>query len=243
MSSEPRSVLVLGARNLGGAIARAFAADGHQVAAMARSAPSLAPLDRDGLLTITGDAADPEGLAAGLASARESFGRVDVVVNAVAAVQAGGDGPFGGGPVWEAPPERFATWTAAVAEQAFTFLSVGARTLREQGGGGTLIQVTGGSARRANAGVGLWAAGCAAVRALTHATALEQREHGIHVALLIVDGVIASPKTAAYTRDAPAESLVDQAEVARTAVLLAGQHRSALTHELQITPSGDRWVP
>jgi nucleoside-diphosphate-sugar epimerase len=39
----------------------------------------------------------------------------------------------------------------------------------------TLIQVTGGSARRAMAGRGLWAAGAFGVRAITNAAALELR--------------------------------------------------------------------
>ena len=56
------------------------------------------------------------------------------------------------------------------------FLSTGIRTLREGGAGGTLIQVTGGSARRAMPGRGIWSAGAQASRALTHAAAQEVRE-------------------------------------------------------------------
>ena len=52
------------------------------------------------------------------------------------------------------------------------------------------MQVTGGSSRRAMPGRGLWAAGAFGVRALTQAAALELRERGIHVALLIVDAGI-----------------------------------------------------
>ena len=60
-------------------------------------------------------------------------------------------------------------------------------------------------------GRGIWAAGTAALRALTHAAAQELRGEGIHVALLIVDGTIESPKTAGLTRDTPRDALVDQA--------------------------------
>ena len=63
------------------------------------------------------------------------------------------------------------------------------------------MQVTGGSARRAMPGRGLWAAGAFGVRALTQAAALELREHRIHVALLIVDA--GSTARAATTRAAP----------------------------------------
>ena len=106
------------------------------------------------------------------------------------------------GLVAEATVDGFRGWAAAVAEQAFVFLSTGIRKLRESGGG-TLIQVTGGSSRRAMPGRGLWSAGAQAARALTHAAAQEVRAEGIHVALLIVDATIESPKTADFTRDTP----------------------------------------
>jgi NAD(P)-dependent dehydrogenase (short-subunit alcohol dehydrogenase family) len=92
-------------------------------------------------------------------------------------------------------------------------------------------------------GRGLWSAGAQAVRALVHAAAQELREDGIHVALLIVDATIASPRTAAYTADAPEDSLADQAQIARAVEYLAGQSRLAWSHELTLTPKGDRWVP
>src|SRR5262249_60948925 len=123
-----------------------------------------------------------------------AFGGTDLIDTAVSAARPPGKGPFGGGPFAEATLEGFLGWTVAVAEQAFVFLSEGVKA-----GAGTLIQVTGGSARRAIAGRGLWAAGAAATRALTHSAALELREQGIHVALLIVDATIDSPKTAGMT--------------------------------------------
>ena len=48
----------------------------------------------------------------------------------------------------------------------------------QQGRPATLIQVTGGSSRRAAAGRGLWAAGAFGVRAITQAAALELRDAG-----------------------------------------------------------------
>jgi hypothetical protein len=90
---------------------------------------------------------------------------------------------------------------------------------------------------------GLWAAGAFAVRALVQAAAQELRGEGIHAALLIVDATIESPKTDAWTRDLPRNALADMGEIARAVEYLAGQDARALTHELQVTPAGDRWVP
>src|SRR5204863_3090045 len=170
------------------------------------------------------------------------LGPVRLVVNAVSAARPPGEGPFGGGPVADATLEAFRGWASAVAEQSFTFLSAGARALRRTGGG-TLIQITGGSSRRAIPGRGPWAAGAFATRAVVQAAAQELRGEGIHVALLVVDATIESPKTEAFTRDTPREALADQADVARAVAYLAGQSPRALTHELQLTPSGERWVP
>jgi NAD(P)-dependent dehydrogenase (short-subunit alcohol dehydrogenase family) len=236
------SAVVLGARNLGGAIATHLQTAGWSVAAVARSDDSLAGVRSQGVLGLNADAGDPDALRAVLDDAASRHQGLDLVVNAVAAARPTG-GPWGGGPIAEASPDAFDAWAAAVARQAFTFLSVGAAALRAQGRGGTLVQVTGGSARRAMPGRGLWAAGAAATRALTQAAAQELRGEGIHVALLVVDATIASPKTADRTRDVPADALADQEEIARAVAYLAGQEATGFTHELVVTPGGERWVP
>ena len=234
------ALVVLGARNLGRAVLHHFRADGWEGAAVARSAASLEGIDGIGLQA---DAADPDALRAALAEARERLGGLDLIVNAVSASrppQSGG--PFGGGPIAEATVEGFRGWSAAVAEQAFVFLSEGGKALRAAGGG-TLVQVTGGSARRAMPGRGLWASGAAATRALTHAAAQEWRADGIHVALLVVDATIDSPKTEERLRGRPPEESAGQEDVARAVAALAAQSPRGYTHELVVTPAGDRWVP
>jgi NAD(P)-dependent dehydrogenase (short-subunit alcohol dehydrogenase family) len=232
--------VVLGARNLGGAILDHLLDEGWDGAAVARSPESLEHVRG---LRLQADAADPAALRDALERAREELGGLDLVVNAVSAARPPGGGPFGGGPLAEASVEDFRGWGGAVAEQAFVFLSEGTRALRAAGGGGTLVQVTGGSARRAMAGRGLWASGAAATRALAHAAAQELREEGIHVALLVVDATIDSPKTAAMTRGRPPEATADQADVARAVAYLASQSARGLSHELVLTPAGDRWLP
>ena len=235
------ALVVLGARNLGRAILHHFRADGWEGAAVARSAASLDGLDGIG---IQADASDPDALRGALAEARERLGGLDLVVNAVSASRPPREGgPFGGGPLAEATLDGFRGWSAAVSEQAFVFLSEGGKALRAAGGAGTLVQITGGSARRAMPGRGLWASGAAATRALTHAAAQEWRAEGIHVALLVVDATIASPKTEERLRGTPQDESAAQEDVARAVAALAAQTPRGYTHELVITPAGDRWVP
>jgi NAD(P)-dependent dehydrogenase (short-subunit alcohol dehydrogenase family) len=237
-----KTVVVLGARNLGGAIVEHFIGLGWNAAAVARSEDTLERVRAAGALPLRADASDPAALSAALESARGELGSVDAVVNAVSAARPPGHGPFGGGDLADADLEAFRGWTVAVAEQAFAFLSAGTRALR-QSGGGSLVQITGGSSRRAMPGKGLWAAGAFATRALVQAAAQELRGEGIHVALLAVDATIESPKTEAFTRDAPADALADMGQVAEAVAFLVHQEARALTHELVVTPAGDHWVP
>jgi hypothetical protein len=65
----------------------------------------------------------------------------------------------------------------------------------------------------------------------------------VHVALLIVDATIESPKTAAFTEGAPPDSLGDMALIAQAVQFLAEQQPRAYTHELMVSPAGETWVP
>jgi NAD(P)-dependent dehydrogenase (short-subunit alcohol dehydrogenase family) len=237
-----QSIVVLGARNLGGAIVDHFLALGWNAAAVARSEGTLDVVRARGALAVSADASDPEQLTGALELARQELGSLDAVVNAVSAARPPGRGGFGGGELADADVAAFQGWTVAVAEQAFAFLSTGARALR-QSGGGALVQITGGSSRRAMPGKGLWAAGAFATRALVQAAAQELRDESIHVALLAVDATIESPKTAAFTGDQPRDALADQGQVAEAVAFLVAQRERAWTHELVITPAGDRWMP
>ncbi|HTT29064.1 MAG TPA: SDR family NAD(P)-dependent oxidoreductase [Solirubrobacteraceae bacterium] len=237
-----KSVVVLGARNLGGAIIDHFISLGWNAAGVARSEDTLARVRERGALALGFDASDPDALTSALAEARGEFGSVDAVVNAVTASRPSAGGPFGGGELAQADLAAFRGWTVAVAEQAFVFLSAGAAALKETGGG-ALVQITGGSSRRAMPGRGLWAAGAFATRALVQAAAQELRAEGIHVALLAVDATIESPKTEAFTRGQPTEALADMGEIAKAVAYLVEQGPRAYTHDLTITPAGERWVP
>ncbi len=237
------TAVVLGARNLGGAVVDRFLADGFNVAAVARSDDTLRAVSERGALALKADAADPDALTNALEQARERFGGLSVVVNAVSAATPTGDGPFGGGVLADADVAAFEAWTAAVARQAFVFLSTGIRALRAAGDGGALIQITGGSSRRGMPARGLWAAGAFATRAMVQAAAQEVREESIHVALLAVDATIESPKTASRTSGLPRNAVADMGQIADAVAYLAAQGDRGFSHELTITPAGERWVP
>jgi NAD(P)-dependent dehydrogenase (short-subunit alcohol dehydrogenase family) len=228
------TLLVFGARNLGRVLSRELAADGWRVAAVARTEATIAQLhdevpDAVGLIGDAASADDVERIFG-------HVGDVDLVVNAITTT------PSFGGPIHEAPPEALDAYVGTLLPGIFNVLRVGGRVLAARGAG-TLVQVTGGSARRGNPGRGPWAAAAFATRALVQSQAAELREEGVHAALLIVDAVIESEKTKGWLEDEPPERSAAMEDVARAITYLHEQSPRAWTHELQLTPALERWVP
>jgi NAD(P)-dependent dehydrogenase (short-subunit alcohol dehydrogenase family) len=237
--ASPSVCVVFGARNVGRAVVAERLAAGWRTLAVARSEETLERLRaaHPDAVTLRGDAADPLDVAAALDRAEE-LGGLDLVVNAVTAVPR--DHSFGGGPIAEAPPDRLASWTAGFLPPAFEVLrAAGARMARR--GAGTIVQVSGGSARRAMPGRGPWAVAQFGARALAHALAQELRGAGVHVALLVADGMIRTDRNPMAGK--PEIDGLDPEDVAAAVAYLAGQSPRGWSHELVITPAGDTWVP
>jgi NAD(P)-dependent dehydrogenase (short-subunit alcohol dehydrogenase family) len=228
------TLLVFGARNLGRVLAGDLAADGWRVAAVARTEETIRMFQEDvpggvGLIADAADADDVERVF-------RDVGEVDLVVNAITTT------PSFGGPIHEAPPEALDAYVGTLLPGIFNVLRTGGRVLAERGAG-TLVQVTGGSARRGNSGRGPWAAAAFATRALLQSQAAELRDRNVHGALLIVDAVIESEKTAHMLEDAPPEQSASMEEVSKAIRYLHAQGPRGWTHELQLTPSRERWIP
>jgi NAD(P)-dependent dehydrogenase (short-subunit alcohol dehydrogenase family) len=242
LRAQQRSAVVFGARNLGRAVIELLVSDGWAVTGSARTQSTLDGVTASGALAIEADVRDPASVYGVLEQAAAAHGGVDLMVNAASAY--GGDraGPFGGGPIAEADLDGFDSWAAAPARAAFSFLSGGARFAVAQGRPSTLVQVTGGSSRRALPGRGLWAAGAFGVRAITNAAALELRPRGVQVALLIVDAGI-QPLDGSTRPGISPDALADPHRIADAVLFLANQDARSATHELQLTPLAEKWTP
>lgn len=232
--------MAFGARNVGRAVVADRLAAGWRALAVARGDATLDALREahPEVLTVRGDAGDHEVVAEALARAERDLGGLDLVVNATTSVPR--DHGFGGGPVIEAPPDRLEAWIGGFLPAAWAILRGGGAALARRGAG-TLVQLSGGSARRAMPGRGPWAAAQFAARALTHSLAQELRPAGVHVALLVADGIIQTDRNPMAGRP-PRDSLTPE-DVAAAIAYLAGQSPRGWTHELVITPAGDTWVP
>jgi NAD(P)-dependent dehydrogenase (short-subunit alcohol dehydrogenase family) len=240
--AERRSAVVFGARNLGRAVIELLVRDGWAATGAARTPSTLDGVRASGALALEADVTDPASVFGVLEQAAAAHGGVDLMVNAASAY--GGDraGPFGGGPIAEASLDGFGSWTTAPVRAAFSFLSAGARFAIAQGRPATLVQITGGSSRRAFPGRGLWAAGAFGVRAISNAAALELRPRGIQVSLLIVDAGI-QPLDGSTRPGVSPEALADPRRIADAILFLANQDARSATHELQLTPLAESWTP
>lgn len=239
MSDRP-VVVVFGARNVGRAVVTDRVGAGWAAVAVARGDATLERLtaEHPGVRTLRGDAAEAAVVEEALALAERELGRIDLIVNAITAPPR--DQSFGGGPVIAAPADRLERWMEGFVPMAWQILRLGGSALARRGSG-TLVQVAGGSARRAMPARGPWGAAQAAVRALTQALAQELRAEGVHVALLVADGMIETDRRA--LGDADPAGVLRPADVAAGVAYLAGQSPRGWTHELVITPPLDTWTP
>ena len=242
VQDEKRSAVVFGARNLGRAVIELLLSDGWAVTGAARSQSTLDAVAGAGALALEADVTDPKSVYEVLEQAAAAHGEVELVLNAAAAYGGTRSGPFGGGPIAEADIDGFDSWTVEPARAAFSFLSASGRFMIAQGRAATLVQVTGGSARRAMPSRGLWAAGSFGVRAITNAAALELRPHGIQVSLLVVDAGI-QPLDGSTRPGVSPEALADPRRIADAVLFLANQDARSATHELQLTPLAENWTP
>jgi NAD(P)-dependent dehydrogenase (short-subunit alcohol dehydrogenase family) len=216
------------------AFARRFAADGYRVALIGRTREKLEAVAAEvpGSRAVPGDAGDPESLRAAFRTVRDAMGPVDVLLyNA-------GSGQWGN--FREITPEGLESgWRTNVLG-----LLVAGQAVAEEmiGRGHGAIVVTGATASlRGNVGTAAFAPAKAAQRSLAQSMAKHLGPMGVHVAYVIVDGVIGTPAARARMTDKGDDFFLKPEEIAEAVHFLAHQERSAWSFELDLRPFGERW--
>ncbi|MGC1460006.1 MAG: SDR family NAD(P)-dependent oxidoreductase [Steroidobacteraceae bacterium] len=108
-------------------------------------------------------------------------------------------------------------------------------------GEGTILVIGATSSRRGVARAAGFAPAKAAQRSLTEAMARHLWPHGIHVCLVIIDGVVDLPRTRAMLKDKPDDFFVAPDDLADTAYQLTIQGRSAWSFEVEARPFKEHW--
>ncbi len=237
MSDGGKVAVVFGARRLGRAIAAHLAADDWKVTAVARSSETIESLaaEHPEVAGVVADLGEAGAATRVLEGARTAAGRIDLIVNAIAdpnvsssALSRESDGD-----------SALSSAIGVAVAPVHHVVDASVEILRRQHGG-CFIQITGGLALRAQPGTGALAATGYATRALTEGALVEAREDGVHVALLVIRGLIESDLTAAALAGKPPEASMTSDDVIAAIELLAGQRR-AWTHEVILTPPVTPW--
>ncbi|MFN3523171.1 MAG: SDR family NAD(P)-dependent oxidoreductase [Phenylobacterium sp.] len=237
--------LVVGAGDgVGGAIARAFAAEGHEVCVTRRARnldqlQSLAETIRQsgGKARAYGVDARSEAEMVGLFDAIErDVGPLEVVVFNI-----GANVRFG---VVETTSRVFTKVWEMACFAGFLTGREAARVMTPRGRGSILF--TGATASlRGREGFSAFAAAKHGLRAVAQSMARELGPKGIHVAHVVVDGAIDGVFTRANRPDVEdllaRDQILKPEEIARSYVMLHNQQRSAWTHEMDLRPWSEAW--
>jgi NAD(P)-dependent dehydrogenase (short-subunit alcohol dehydrogenase family) len=238
MSAQPSqtpvcAVVGVGPGN-GAAFARRFAAEGHAVALLARSSGLTSGLARE-LPLARAYACDVGDLAAverTFQSIESDLGSVDVLIyNA-------------GKGVWGSAEEvTFEDFEAAWRTNTFGAFAAarGVIPAMKRRGVGHIIFIGATASRRGGAKTAAFASAKAAQRSLAESLARSLGPSGIHVSLIIIDGIVDEPSIRTKLADKLDSFFVKPDDVADTAVMLTRQKPSAWTFELEARPFGETW--
>ena len=219
---------------LGTSYATTFARAGYDLALLSRSGAG-SDLDVEGV-TIKAypcDAGDPGALTAKLKKVEADLGAIDVVIyNA---------GLASFGPLEDITAEQFEQNWRVSALGLFAVAKALAPQMVQRGSG-TIIVSGATASLRGNVWTTAFAPSKAAQRILAQSLAKQLGPKGVHVAYLVIDGVIDTVDTRThFAPDEPDEFFIKPDSIAETALMLARQDRSAWTFELDIRPFGEKW--
>ena len=108
-------------------------------------------------------------------------------------------------------------------------------------GRGAIVVIGATASRRGGPRTAAFAPAKAAQRSLAESMAKHLGPFGIHVAVVIIDGVVDIPRTRERIPDKPDDFFVKPDDVAATVHWLVGQPRSAWSFEVEARPFGETW--
>jgi NAD(P)-dependent dehydrogenase (short-subunit alcohol dehydrogenase family) len=233
MSKPICAVVGVGPGN-GAALARRFSREGYAVALLARStsfAEQLA-VELGDARAFECDASRPDSVERAFSSVAEEMGEVDALVyNA-------GSGTWGS--IEEIDAETF--------EMAWRVNSLGALVAvqkvvpaMKRKSGGDIVFIGATASRRGGAKTAAFASAKAAQRSLAESMARHLWPDGIHVALVIIDGIVDLPRTREQMPEKPDSFFVHPDDLAETTFALTRQPRSAWSFEVEARPFGEVW--
>ncbi len=223
---------------LGAAIARKFANEGCNLALLARSAAYSINLSKRleetgvTVIPIPTDITDANQVAASFTQIRQELGVPDILVNHA--------GNAAWGNLIELTAEAFENSWRVCTLGAFLCVKQVASEMIEKGGG-TILFSGATSAVRGRAGAIAFSSAKFAMRGLASSLAREVGPKGIHVAHIIIDGIIDTPNLRERYKLGQDEPLLKPDDIAETYWALVQQERSAWTFEVDVRPYNEEF--
>ncbi|MEO7166133.1 MAG: SDR family NAD(P)-dependent oxidoreductase [Spartobacteria bacterium] len=232
--SGTRVALVTGVGpGLGAALARRFARAGFAIALVARHPHFIGELAAEltaagsQALAVVADVSRPEEVKSAVARVRLELGKINVLLHNASA--SSGDGLLG------TTPEEFeSSWRIATLG-GFVCARETAPDMIAAGEGAMIF--TGATSSVRGGGWLAFSSAKFALRGLVQSLARELWPEGIHVAHVVVDGIIGPAGAAAVAGDPK----LDPEQMAEAYWQLAGQHRAAWTLELDLRPNEEKF--
>jgi NAD(P)-dependent dehydrogenase (short-subunit alcohol dehydrogenase family) len=237
LSQKVAMILGMGP-GLGAAVARRFSREGFALALMARREEALETVQADihksgGVaLPVSADATDPASVASAFDKVREDLGTPEVFVYNAGAFHMGG--------ILEIAPEQFESCWRANCLGAF----LGAQQVLPamlENAQGTIIFTGATASLRGSARFSCLAVGKFGLRALAQSMAREFGPQGIHVAHVIIDGQINTPRMRVMSPEREEHTMLSPDAIAETYWQLHVQDRTAWTQELDLRPAVERF--
>lgn len=237
------AAIIVGAGDAtGGAIAKAFAAQGLVAVPVRRTAHALEPLATEIVaaggraVPIACDARDEDAMVALFDRVEADIGAVEVAVFNV-----GANVPC---PIRDETARKYRKIWELTALGGFLTGREAARRMVPRGRG-TIVFTGATASLRGGAGFAAFAGGKHALRALAQSMARELGPLGVHVAHVVIDGAIDTDFIrdnfpAAYARKSEG-GILDPEHIAAMFTMLHAQPRDAWTHELDLRPWSERW--
>lgn len=218
----------------GKALAKRFAQAGYMVAMLGRDRARLDVLaaEIDGACAYACDVGNTASVAHAFASIRSELGEVDsLLYNA-------GSGVFAD--IEEITPDQFeASWRVnALGGLLCSQQVIPAMVAAERG---SIVFIGATASRRGGIKTAAFAPAKAAQRSLAEAMAKALWPKGIHVAVVILDGMVDTPEARKMAPNRPVDGFVAPTALAETAWMLTEQNRQAWSFEVEARPSSEPW--
>jgi NAD(P)-dependent dehydrogenase (short-subunit alcohol dehydrogenase family) len=215
---------------LGAALVRKLAGEGCGVGMFARSSEFIGKLAGElgsNALAVPTDVSDPKQVSDGFHKVRQQLGPVEILI-------ANASGSVGEG-LMETSPDQFERpWRIGVFG-AFLSAREAVPDMLERGGG-AMIFTGATSSVRGRGGAVAFSSAKFAVRGLAQSLAVDLWPKGIHVAHVVIDGVIDTPQVRKRYKTGANDPLLKPEAIAEAYWNLIQQDRSAWSLEIDLRP-------